>query len=239
MTKLQLNLGASLMCCNILKLQDEIYALERANCDSFHVDIMDGRFVKNFAMNFYEIEAIKQITPLPLDIHIMVERPNEFFEKLIGLNPACITYHLESAGDIGTLLHKTKKSNSKVGLALNHDTPIESITEELMSFSDKIVIMSVITGFSGQPFINATFEKVARLKNRIENLGFKNIAIAVDGGLDENNISRLYKCGATSYVLGTKGLFRRNADYCNQIEIIKNAIWKELSSNPIVEHLPF
>jgi len=223
----KLNLGASLMCCNILKLQDEIYSLENANCDSFHIDIMDGRFVKNFAMNFYEIEAIKKITSLPLDIHLMVEKPSDFFEKLIGLNPDCITYHLESSDDIGNLLHKTKKSNIKVGLALNHDTSIDNITAELMSFIDKILVMSVITGFSGQPFINATFEKVARLKKRIEDLGFKHLAIEVDGGLDENNIPRLYRCGATSYVLGSKGLFGRDANYYNQIEIIKDSLWKE------------
>ncbi len=79
MINLPLTIGASLMCCNILKLQDEIYSLEKANCDSLHIDIMDGRFVKNFAMNFYEIEAIKKITSMPIDIHLMVEAPSEFF----------------------------------------------------------------------------------------------------------------------------------------------------------------
>lgn len=224
MIKPKLNLGASLMCCNILRLQEEIYSLENANCDFLHIDIMDGRFVKNFAMNFYEIEAIKKITSLPLDIHLMVERPSDFFEKLIGLNPDGITYHLESSDDIEKLLYETKKSNIKVGLALNHDTVIENATEELMCFIDKIIIMSVVTGFSGQPFINATFEKVTRLKERIEELGFKHLAIEVDGGLNENNIPRLYRCGATSYVLGTKGLFRQDANYYSQIEMIKNCI---------------
>ncbi len=220
----KLNIGASLMCCNILKLQDEIYSLEAANCDSLHIDIMDGRFVKNFAMNFYEIAAIKKITSMPLDIHMMVEKPSEFFDKLVGFEPDCITYHLESADDISTLLHETKKTNSKAGLALNHDTSIDNITEELMGIADKIVVMSVITGFSGQPFINSTFEKVARLKKRIEDFGFKHLTIEVDGGLDTNNIPRLYWSGATSYVLGTKGLFIQGADYYDQIKSIKSCI---------------
>lgn len=154
----------------------------------------------------------------------MVERPSEFIEQLLSFKPDCITYHLESSGDISNLIQETKKANCKVGIALNHDTSIDKITEELMSFSDKIVVMSVITGFSGQPFINSTFEKVARLKKRIKDFGFKHLTIEVDGALDENNIPILYQSGATSYVLGSKGLFIEGANYFDQIKIIKNCI---------------
>lgn len=219
-----LNISASLMCCNILKLQEEIHLLENAHCDSLHIDIMDGRFVKNLAMNFYEIEAIKKITSMPLDVHLMVENPSEFLDKLIRLKPDCITYHFESSDDISFLINETKKYNIKAGIALNHDTSIDNITEELMAVTDKILIMSVITGFTGQTFINPTYEKVAKLKKRIEDFGFKHLVIEVDGGLDENNIPRLYRCGAISYVLGTKGLFRQEANYCNRIKTIRDSI---------------
>lgn len=229
MKKPKINIGASLMCCNILKLQDEIFLLESANCDSLHVDIMDGRFVKNFAMNFYEIEAIKKITSLPIDVHLMVETPGEFLDKLVNLKPANITYHLESSDDIMKLLQETKKNNIKIGIALNYDTSIDTLTEELIRIADKILIMSVVTGFSGGLFINSTYEKVAKLAKRIKDFGFNHLTIEVDGALDENNISRLYKCGATAYVLGTKGLFIRGANYSHQIKIIKNSLKKEIS----------
>ncbi len=93
-----------------------------------------------------------------------------------------------------------------------------------MSITDKILIMSVITGFSGQPFIEASYEKVRNLKKRVNDFEFRHLTIEVDGALDENNIPRLYKCGATSYVLGTKGLFFQGASYPDQIKIIQDCI---------------
>lgn len=217
------HISASLMCCNILRLEDELRLLDAAACDSFHIDIMDGRFVRNFALNFYEIEAIRKVSRTPLDIHLMLEKPSLFLEKLIEYKPECITYHVESMDDITNLLHKTKQAKIQAGIAIDCHTSVDSIPDEQLKMADKILVMSVSAGFAGQSFNEQTFNKICSLKKRIDRLNLS-LTIQVDGAINQTNIPRLYQLGASAFVLGSSGLFKPGTCYTQQVSALKASV---------------
>jgi len=194
----------SILSADFSKLDREIRKLERAGADLLHVDVMDGHFVPNITIGPAVVKSIRKVTRLPLDVHLMIENPEDFIAPFIEAGSDMITVHIETVSQrlIRTLSRKLKKLGIKFGVSLNPDTPLRRIKGVLGSV-DFILVMSVYPGFSGQKFIPTVVPKIKELRSIFKG------DIAVDGGVTGEVAAMLIKAGATilasgSYVVGAK-----------------------------------
>lgn len=191
----------SLMCMNLLEINQQIEILnERA--DYYHVDIMDGHFVKNITLSPFFIGQIKPAAKIPIDAHLMVERPDDYIEEVAKAGADFITIHAETInGDAFRLINKIKSLGCRVGIALNPETPVESIIYYI-KLIDKLTIMTVDPGFAGQPFVSEMLDKIAYAKELREKNGCE-FEIEVDGACGEKTFGPLAEAGAQGFVLGS------------------------------------
>lgn len=204
-------LSASVMCADLMNMEKSVRELEKAGIDLLHVDIMDGSFVPNITLGFDFINALKKITDIPLDVHMMVNNPGQFLDMMnLGKDDyLCIHYE----GDIHAqrTLAKIREKGWKAGLALNPQTPVECFWH-LLDYMDMALVMTVSPGFAGQKIFAGAGEKVKKTRTFLDERGFKNIPIEVDGNISPENGARMSKCGADIFVLGTSSLFIRDKD---------------------------
>jgi ribulose-phosphate 3-epimerase len=214
-----INICPSLMCADFTKLAVEISELESAGADIFHIDVMDGNFVPNFAMGFEDIKAISKLASIPFDLHLMVSEPEKYIERFSATGAKIIYVHWEACVHIHRTIMKIKQAGKLAGVALNPGTPI-NVLDEIIADLDYILIMTVNPGFAGQSFIESSVDKVKRLKSMIDKLGL-DIKIKVDGSMSKERINQLHDVGAEYFVVGTAGLFKDDFDYVKNIEILK------------------
>lgn len=212
----------SMMCADLTKLKEEVLALEEGGSDIFHMDIMDGKFVPNFALGLEDIKAIKKLSSIPIDVHLMVDEPDNYIEPFANAGCDIIYVHVEACTHIHRTLSKIKNFGKKVGVAINPDTPLSSLDEILLDI-DYIMVMAVDPGFAGQKFIDSSVDKVKRLKAKIVEVK-PEIKIAVDGSINTTTIPLLYNAGAEYFVAGTSGVFRDTFDYKKNIQILKDCV---------------
>lgn len=198
------------------------YNLEIAKTDYFHIDVMDNEFVNNYTVETMQEYAsqIKQITNLPLDVHLMVKDVKPFIDSYIPYEPDTITFHLEACKDkeeVRDIIKYIKENNSKVGIAIKPNTKVEEIFEYL-PFIHTALIMTVEPGFGGQELILETIDKVKKVKEYIDNNNLET-NIEVDGGINLDNVSLLKEAGANIIVAGTAIL--NSEDYKQTIQKIK------------------
>ena len=160
--------SASLMCSNYLNIKEDIKKLDKAKIDYFHIDIMDGHYVPNLAMNLNMIEKLKEITNTPMDVHLMVDNPEEYIKNLASLKVEYVSFHFSVSDYPFRLIDSFKKQGIKIGIAINPVEDLNSI-KYLLPELDYINIMSVEPGFYAQKFIKSVFEKIAILKKRLIN----------------------------------------------------------------------
>ncbi|MGL5955014.1 MAG: ribulose-phosphate 3-epimerase [Brevinema sp.] len=203
----KIKLLPSLMCADFRNLEKEIIALEHAGITSFHIDIMDGSFVPNFAMGLHDIQALRQITQNELDVHLMIVNPENHIDLFLNQGINCLSFHYEATHNAQKLLQKIKSKGVNAGLAINPDTPIEKI-RFLLNDCDFIIVMTVFPGFAGQIFINYTKNKISEIR-AIDS----KISIMMDGAISAEKIFELSGLGADSFVLGTSALFNKNIPY--------------------------
>lgn len=190
---------------SILSATDRVICvkkLNRTNLDYFHIDAMDGKFVSNYQMPVKEILQIAQYTKKPLDIHLMVEDPWKYIDKLIKLPIEYITFHVELAQDIEELISECKNHGYKVGLAIKPNTDLK-ILKPYLKLIDLILIMSVEPGFGGQKFLESTYDRIIGVKELLQKNNAENILIEVDGGINDSNISKLKELGVDIAVSGS------------------------------------
>lgn len=166
-----------------IKPVDIVKILDNTKADYIHVDIMDGKFVKNKTWTISEIKKITSYSKLPLDVHLMVENPSKYIEDYALLNTSYITFHYETVKDIDKMINEIKNYGLKVGIAINPETS-EEVVFPYLSKIDEVLIMSVHPGKSGQSFIESTPDKIERLKEEILRQNVKTI-ISVDGGIND------------------------------------------------------
>jgi ribulose-phosphate 3-epimerase len=212
----------SLMCADFTKLKDEIQALEEAGSDIFHIDIMDGKFVPNFALGIEDIKAIKKLSNIPIDVHLMVDEPDFYIENFANAGCDIIYVHVEACTHIHRTISKIKKCGRKAGVAINPGTPLYML-DAILNDIDYVLVMAVDPGFAGQEFIDSTIDKVKELKMKILTVN-PAVKITIDGSINKTNIPLLYNAGAEYFVVGTSGVFRDTFNYKKNIELLKASI---------------
>ncbi|MCX6054483.1 MAG: ribulose-phosphate 3-epimerase [Chloroflexi bacterium] len=191
-------ISASILSANFSHLSQDILSCENADVDWIHIDVMDGHFVPNITMGPLIVETCKNISSLPLDCHLMVEKPETFLRDFSSAGASIITVHLEGNSNIHRTLETIKSLGCKSGIALNPGTPAEAIST-LIPFVDLILLMTVNPGFSGQKFIPQMTNKIRTISKFCSEIDHP-IIIEVDGGINGETIKFAQESGANAFV---------------------------------------
>jgi ribulose-phosphate 3-epimerase len=213
-------IAPSILSADFLHLEHEIRSVEAAGADYIHVDVMDGHFVPNLTLGPTIVRAVRSITKLPLDVHLMIENADAYVGSFAGAGADIITFHAETGYHHSRTVDLIKSYGKKAGLALNPATPL-SMAENLISEIDLLLIMSVNPGFGGQSYIPSSTRKIEDARRLIDASG-KPVALEVDGGIKEDNAAMVARSGATVLVMGTE-IFNAD-DYNRKIGNIKKRL---------------
>ena len=192
-----IKIAPSILAADVLNLERDVRRAEQAGCDWLHVDVMDAHFVPNLAYSPEIVRRLKETSSLPLDVHLMMDRPETLLDAFLDAGASCLTIHAETESDTGALLDRIKKRNCLAGIALRPSTPLERIYDYLDS-ADLVLVMTVEPGFGGQKLDSRVIGKIRKLKE----LGYQGW-IEADGGIREDNIGLLAENGLTVAVMGT------------------------------------
>ena len=193
-------IAPSMLAADFLHLEKDVQTVN-AHADLFHLDVMDGVFVPNISFGFPVIEAIARIAEKPLDVHLMIVRPENYVERFAKVGAEMISFHLNATENPEAVLAQIRSYGVKAGLVINPDLPVESLFPYLKD-TDFILLMSVFAGFGGQKFIESTYERVRVLKVEIDRQGLS-VPIQVDGGVSADNAKALVEAGAEILVAGS------------------------------------
>lgn len=219
---MSIKIAPSLMCANLLDLRRDISELERAQVDMFHIDVMDGHFVPNIALSFELAEKIGRCTSVPLDLHLMVDRPENFIEAIRRVKPAYVSFHVESTVNPIRLARTLKSFGVQVGVALNPSTPAEALAY-LVEELDYVLLMTVEPGFAGQKFIPQVLGKIKAVRDMLDETR-DGKALEVDGNLNVEWASQCVAQGASILVAGTSSLFIEGTDLYTAYRNFRNQI---------------
>lgn len=208
----------SILSANFLELGREIRETEEAGADFFHIDVMDGSFVPNITIGYFIVEQIKKASTLPLDVHLMIERPERYVKNFIDAGAEILTIHYEADRHLNSTLHLIKSLGAKAGVSINPSTPVSAL-EDVLHDADVIMLMSVNPGFGGQRFIPNSLKKIAALKSMITQKGLTTVQIEVDGGVTIDNCSDVAGAGADILVMGSA--FYNSKNYKETIQAVK------------------
>jgi ribulose-phosphate 3-epimerase len=191
-------ISASILSADFTRLGEEISACEEAGADWIHVDVMDGHFVPNITMGPFIVEACKRVTKLPLDVHLMIEKPEQYLEAFAKAGASGLTVHVETCPHLDRTLLDIKSLGCKAGVVLNPETPVREI-EPVLHLADLVLVLSVHPGFSGGKFIPETVAKVADVRKKLDALG-SSAWLEVDGGINAETLPKMKDAGATAFV---------------------------------------
>ena len=197
----RIEIAPSILASNFSRLGDEVRAVEQGGADVIHVDVMDGHFVPNISIGVPVVEALSKATRLPLDVHLMIDRPEKYIEEFVRAGASRVLIHEEATKHLDRALAMIRESGAEAGAAINPATPVVMLTEVLHKV-DTVLVMSVNPGFGGQKFIPGALEKIRQLNQwrARYNGAFR---IEVDGGIDADNAAELAQAGANTFVAGT------------------------------------
>ena len=193
-------IAPSILAADFANLQRDIEMVNNSSADWFHIDVMDGVFVPNISYGMPVIEAIKKHATKPLDVHLMIIKPERYISTFKQIGADILTVHYEACAHLHRTIQAIKAEGMKAGVALNPHTPV-SVLEDIVADLDLVLIMSVNPGFGGQKFIENTYDKVKKLKELITKKG-SSALIEVDGGIGLNNYKKLAEVGVNAMVAG-------------------------------------
>ena len=195
-------IAPSILASDFSRLGDEVADITRAGCDWIHCDVMDGDFVPNISFGAPIVEAASRHTNLPLDVHLMIQRPDRYLEQFLGIRGVeSVTSHLEANHDAGITLDRTRAAGKKAGLSIKPGTPLDQ-ARLLFGRFDILLVMTVEPGFGGQPFMNDMLGKIRAAARLREDLGL-GFQIEVDGGINVETAALCREAGADVMVAGT------------------------------------
>ena len=198
---MSIKVSPSILAADFGNIERECTLIDKSDADWFHLDVMDGIFVPNISFGMPIVKAIRKMTSKPLDVHLMITKPERYIEKFIDLGSDIISFHIEATDKLDENINLIKSKNVKAGIAINPDTPIDSLTD-IISRVDLVCLMGVFPGFAGQKFIKNTLDRLKELKELIEHSKSKAL-IEVDGGIKADNYMDLRSLGADVLVAGS------------------------------------
>jgi ribulose-phosphate 3-epimerase len=196
-----IKIAPSILAADFAKLGQEVKEVEAAGAELIHIDVMDGHFVPNISFGAIALEAIRPLSTLPMDVHLMIENPDQYIEQFAKAGADYITVHVEACRHLHRTIQLIRSYGVKPGVVLNPHTPIESI-QHILEDVDMVLFMTVNPGFGGQKFIESVVPKVAALAEIIKQRGLS-IEIEIDGGINAETIVPCAKAGATIFVAGS------------------------------------
>ncbi len=199
-------IAPSLLSADFSILKKDIEIVEKGGADLLHIDVMDGHFVPNITMGPFIVQAIKNVSKIPLDVHLMIENPGDYTDRFIDAGADYLSVHYEACPHLHRVLQKIKSRGVKAGVALNPHTSI-SLIEDVMPDLDFILLMSVNPGFGGQSFIPNALNKIRKLNELLKLHNLEHIEIEIDGGIKLDNIKEVSDAGCDIFVSGS-GIYR-------------------------------
>ncbi len=194
-------IAPSILAADFGNLQRDCEMVNNSNADWFHIDVMDGHFVPNISYGMPVIKAIKKHATKPLDVHLMIEKPERYIEEFANVGADIITVHYESTIHLHRTLTQIEDAGCKAGIVLNLTTPV-SVLEDILPKCFMVLLMSINPGFGGQKFEEMTYKKVKKLRTMINKKGLKT-HIEIDGGVNGKNARKLLDAGADVLVAGS------------------------------------
>ena len=194
-------IAPSILAANFAKLGEEVIEVEKAGAELIHIDDMDGHFVPNITMGPIVVEALRPLTKLPLDVHLMIENPDQYIEMFAKAGADYITVHVEACPHLHRTIQLIRSFGVKPGVVLNPHTPISSI-QHILEDVDMVLFMTVNPGFGGQKFIHSVLPKVKELADIVKEKNLS-IDIEIDGGINEETIKLCVEAGANIFVAGS------------------------------------
>jgi ribulose-phosphate 3-epimerase len=212
-------IAPSILSADFSRLGEQVAAVSKAGADYIHVDVMDGHFVPNITIGAPVVECIRSWTDLPLDVHLMIDNPEDFVRQFADAGADILTVHIELGGHLHRLIQQIRDCGMKAGIALNPATPAGTL-EEILPYVDLVLIMTVNPGFGGQSFIDLT-GKIEKTRSMIDDIRSQ-AELEVDGGINNEIIPRLMKAGVNVFVSGS-ALFSK-PDIAEAIRDMKKVI---------------
>jgi ribulose-phosphate 3-epimerase len=216
-----IKLAPSFLTADLRRLADEVRAVEAAGADYLHLDVMDGHFVPPITFGALVVEAVRKATKLPLDVHLMVERPERHVESFAEAGADIINVHVEACKHVTRVLQQVRALDRRAGVCLNPGTPVTAI-EEVLGEADQIMVMGVNPGWGGQSLLPGTLPKVRRLRTLLDERGLS-ADIEVDGGVKPGNIASCAEAGAGVLVVGS-AVFNNNASVAENLSALREAL---------------
>jgi len=195
-------IAPSILSANFATLGADIRKVEEAGAGLIHVDVMDGHFVPNITIGPLIVSAIRPVTRLPLDVHLMIEHPEHYIEAFARAGADYLTVHVEACPHLHRVLQAIRALGVKAGVALNPHTPV-TVVSEVLDMVDLILVMSVNPGFGGQSFIPRALDKLRAVRRMLQEANQTRIEVEVDGGVKAENIREIAEAGAELLVAGS------------------------------------
>lgn len=194
-------IAPSILSADFARLGEEIKAVEAAGADVIHVDVMDGHFVPNITIGPLVVKAVRKVTELPLDVHLMISDADRYIEDFANAGADWITVHVESCPHLHRTIHKIQDMGKRAGAVLNPATSLTTL-DQILADLDLVMLMSVNPGFGGQSFIESSLGKIKTLRQMFDSIGSE-AGIEVDGGVSPATIARVAEAGANIFVAGS------------------------------------
>jgi len=214
-------ISPSIIASDLTTMGERVKTFDSGLVDLLHLDVMDGNFVPNLTFGPGYISSLKKHSPIPLDVHLMIERPERSIQQYIDIAPWAITIHYESTRFPARLLQQIRNAGIVAGISLNPATPVESIFD-LIPYADMVLIMSVDPGFYGQAFMEPAIGRIRKLSTFLASMPDRKVMIQVDGGIGPDNIAPVVSAGATVIVAGNSA-FKGGDVNKNVKELIERA----------------
>jgi len=215
-----MKISPSILSADFCRLGEEVRAMEKAGADYIHVDVMDGHFVPNLTVGPPIVKAVRRCTSLPLDVHLMIQRPDDFLSEFAKAGANILTVHVEAVTHLHRTLSEIRKYGMRAGVSLNPSTPV-CLIEPALHYADLVLVMSVNPGFGGQELIPEVLSKIKEIRRLIAQKG-RPVELEVDGGIKVDNIGVVANAGADVFVSGS-GIFG-TPDYAKTIAVMRKNI---------------
>jgi len=213
-------IAPSILSADFTKLGDEIKAVEAAGADWIHIDVMDGHFVPNITIGPLIVKAARRATDLPLDVHLMIEKPERYIQAFADAGSDLISVQVETCVHLNRTIQMIKETGAKAGVVLNPSTSVSTLDWEIENIYH-VMLMSVNPGFGGQKFIPSCLDKIKDLRELIDKKKLATL-IEIDGGVNENTIADISAAGADIFVAGS-AIFKK-PDYTKAISTLKHIL---------------